>query len=61
MWAFFVAELLATLRRWLHLRALTWRLGHTFLAAVTVVGSVVHAMQIEGAMETMSKAPRSAH
>ena len=56
MWAVFAAALLATLRRWLHLRPLTWRFGHTFLAAVTVVGSVVHAMLIEGTMETVSKA-----
>ncbi len=56
MWAVFAAALVAALRRRLRLRPPMWRLGHTFLAAVTVVGSVVHAMLIEGTMETLSKA-----
>lgn len=56
MWAVFGAALLAALRRRLRLRPPVWRLGHTFLAAVTVAGSVVHAMLIEGTMETISKA-----
>ena len=56
MWAVFAAALLAAFRRRLRLRPRTWRLGHTVLAAVTVVGSVVHAMLIEGTMETVSKA-----
>ena len=33
-----------------------WRLGHTTLVVVTVVGSVVHAILIEGTMEMVSKA-----
>ena len=32
-----------------------WRIVHVALAAVIVVGTVVHAMLIEGTMETMSK------
>lgn len=56
MWAVFGAALVAALRRWLRLRPRTWRFGHTVFAAVTVIGSVVHAMLIEGTMETMSKA-----
>lgn len=55
MWAVFAAAALAVLRRRLRLRWRTWRLGHTTLAATTVVGSVVHALLIEGTMETMSK------
>ncbi|CTQ54496.1 Ferric reductase like transmembrane component [Roseibium album] len=55
MWALFGAALLATLRRKLHLRPRTWRLAHTSLVAVTVTGSVVHALLIEGTMETASK------
>jgi predicted ferric reductase len=55
MWAVFAAGLLALLRRRLRLRARTWRMAHTALALVVVTGSVVHAMLIEGTMETVSK------
>src|SRR3954454_9637007 len=54
MWAIFAVALLAAFRRRLGLR--TWRIAHMTLAAVIVVGSVVHGMLIEGAMETVSKA-----
>ena len=54
MWAIFAVALLAALRRRLGLR--TWRIAHMSLAIVIVVGSVVHALLIEGTMETMSKA-----
>lgn len=53
MWAMFGAAGLALGRR--HLRLRLWRLGHTLLVVVVVVGSVIHAMLIEGAMETISK------
>ena len=56
MWAVFAAAFLAALRRRLRLRPLTWRRAHTAFVTVTVVGSVVHAMLIEGTMETFSKA-----
>ncbi|MGI9514442.1 MAG: ferric reductase-like transmembrane domain-containing protein [Anderseniella sp.] len=56
MWAVFITAVLATLRKPLRIRPGTWRLVHTVLAAIIVVGSVVHAVQIEGTMETMSKA-----
>lgn len=56
MWAVFASACLALFRRRLRLRPLTWRRAHTALAAVIVVGSVVHAMLIEGTMETLSKA-----
>ncbi|SMC14605.1 Ferric reductase like transmembrane component [Roseovarius aestuarii] len=55
MWAVFAAAQLGLLRRRLRLRPHLWRRSHTALAAVVVVGSVVHAMLIEGTMETMSK------
>ncbi len=59
MWAVFAAASFAALRRWLsrqfHLRPRIWRFVHTALAAVTVGGSVVHAVLIEGTMETVSK------
>lgn len=56
MWAVFITGFLAMLRKPLRIRPSTWRIVHTALAAVIVVGSVVHAMQIEGTMETVSKA-----
>lgn len=55
MWAVFVAALLAALRLRLRLRPRTWRRAHTSLVLVAVVGSVVHALLIEGTMETVSK------
>jgi len=54
MWAIFAVALLAIFRRRLGLR--TWRIAHMSLAVVVVVGSVVHAMLVEGTMETVSKA-----
>ncbi|HEY9039038.1 MAG TPA: ferric reductase-like transmembrane domain-containing protein [Roseovarius sp.] len=56
MWAIFASALLATLRRRLRLSPRVWRRAHTALAATIVVGSVVHALLIEGTMETVSKA-----
>ena len=54
MWAIFAVALLAAFRR--RLRPRTWRIAHRLLAIVIVVGSVVHGLLIEGAMETLSKA-----
>ncbi len=54
MWAVFAAALLAARRR--RLRPRLWRFAHSILGAVIVVGSVVHAMLIEGTMGTFSKA-----
>lgn len=56
MWAIFAVALLAALRRRLGLRLRTWRIAHTLLAIVIVVGSAVHCILIEGTMETVSKA-----
>lgn len=55
MWALLAAAFLAVFRGRLHLRPRIWRLAHTALAAVVVVGSVVHAVLIEGTMETVTK------
>lgn len=54
MWAIFAVALLATFRRRLGPR--TWRIVHMLLATVIVAGGVVHAMLVEGTMETVSKA-----
>jgi len=56
MWTVFAAAFLVALRRRLRLRSRTWRLAHTALVTMTIVVSVVHAMLIEGTMETVSKA-----
>lgn len=56
MWAIFAVAVMAALRRRLGLRARTWRVVHMPFAIVIVAGSVVHAILIEGTMETMSKA-----
>lgn len=55
MWAVFLAALVAALRTRMRLRPRTWRRIHTALAVVTVIASVVHALLIEGTMETVSK------
>ncbi len=55
MWAVFAAALLAAFRRRMRLKPRTWRLAHTSLAVVIIIGSVVHAVLIEGTMETTSK------
>ncbi len=56
MWAIFAVAFLAALRHRLRLRPRTWRIAHMSLAAVIVVGTVVHGILIEGTMETVSKA-----
>lgn len=55
MGAIIAVALLAAFRRRLRLRPRVWRLCHLFLAAVVVGGTVIHALLIEGAMETVSK------
>lgn len=56
MWALFASALVAVLRSRLGIRPRHWRIGHTLLAVAIVIGSVVHAMLIEGTMGTISKA-----
>lgn len=53
MWALFVAALMAMVRKRIGLRF--WRLGHTVAALIVVIGTVIHAWQIEGAMGYLSK------
>lgn len=55
MWAVFGAAVLAILRRRMGSRLRLWRIAHTGLAVVIVVGTVLHAVQIQGTMETVSK------
>jgi predicted ferric reductase len=56
MWTIFTVALLAALRRRLGLGPRAWRIVHLSLAVVIVAGGVVHAMLVEGTMETLSKA-----
>ncbi len=56
MWAVFAAGTLAVFRHRLWLTPIVWRRVHKTLVLVVVVGSVVHALLIEGAMEPWSKA-----
>lgn len=55
MWAILVTAALAILRRPLKLRPRTWRVAHTVLFSVIVAGTCVHAVLIQGTMETVSK------
>ncbi|WP_420406094.1 ferric reductase-like transmembrane domain-containing protein [Nisaea sp.] len=55
MWTVFAAALLAVFRQRMSVRPRTWRFAHAALAALTVLCSVVHAVLVEGAMETVSK------
>ena len=56
MWALLAAALLAASRRRLSLRPRRWRLAHMTLASTVVAGTVAHALLIEGAMGSGSKA-----
>ncbi len=55
MWAIFAASLLAALRHRLRWRPSIWRFVHTVLVVVIASGTIVHALLIEGTMETISK------
>lgn len=55
MWALLAAAALGILHRRLRLNPRRWRLGHICFAVAAVAGSLLHAIQIEGIMETMSK------
>lgn len=54
MWAVMLTLLIVTLRR--RIRPAVWRRLHIALAAVIVIGTIIHAVQIQGAMEPISKA-----
>ena len=55
MWAVFVTAVIAACRHRFRFRPHTWRIIHASLAVVIVVGTVVHAVLIQGTMETFSK------
>lgn len=53
MWAVFASAIIATMRRRISLSR--WRTVHKGLATIIVAGTVVHAVLIQGTMETISK------
>lgn len=55
MWAVIAVAFLGAFRQRLRLKSLQWRFAHSALAMIVVVGSVVHAILIEGTMGTGSK------
>ncbi|GGF60889.1 ferric reductase-like transmembrane domain-containing protein [Mameliella alba] len=55
MWAVLLTALLAGLRRRIGLRPRLWQQVHAVLALVIAVSTVVHAVQIQGAMEPVTK------
>jgi len=55
MWCVFVSAALAAFRFKFRLHMGLWRLSHRLLAALAVIGTVVHALKIEGAMGSISK------
>lgn len=55
MWALFAAGLMVLLKKRLPVSPLRWRIVHSVLAVIIVTGTVVHALLIEGAMETVTK------
>ena len=59
MWAVFLAGLLGVLRERAGSGLRLWRRAHTGFVAVAVIGTVAHAVLIEGTMEPVSKAVAS--
>ncbi|MFO1150552.1 MAG: ferric reductase-like transmembrane domain-containing protein [Alsobacter sp.] len=55
MWGIVATALLVLLRPRLRMRYSAWRLIHNGLAAIVVAATVIHALQIEGAMEPRTK------
>ena len=55
MWAIFATALLAVLRSRRALGPRAWRLGPSLLALIIVIGTVLHALLIQGTMGQISK------
>ena len=55
MWAVIATAILVTAKSRIKLSYTTWHIAHNALAVIVVVCSVVHALMIEGAMNTLSK------
>lgn len=55
MWCVIASVLLAIFRAKCRRHLGLWKISHKIIAAVAVIGTVVHALKIEGAMETTTK------
>jgi predicted ferric reductase len=55
MWAVFATAILAALRQNLRIRPRHWRYAHMTLAIIIVIGTIVHALMIDGTMEFYTK------
>jgi len=55
MWCIFASVLLALFRSRFRRHLRVWKLSHKVFAASAVLGTAVHALKIEGAMETTTK------
>lgn len=55
MWAVFLMGFMAATRKKIRLPLRVWQRAHLALAVITVIGSVGHAMLIEGTMEMITK------
>ena len=55
MWAVFAAALIGALRHRMGQRLRLWRLLHTSLVSIIAIGTALHALQIDGTMEPISK------
>lgn len=60
MWAILVVALMVVLRDRIGFRPRIWRMVHTGLVSVIVIGTVTHAVLIEGSMEIITKVALSA-
>lgn len=55
LWAVLVTALLAGLKKRLPMRAKVWGRLHLTLTTIIAIGTIIHALQIEGTMELWSK------
>ncbi|MEM9344500.1 MAG: ferric reductase-like transmembrane domain-containing protein [Pseudomonadota bacterium] len=55
MWAAFSAAALALIRKRLKIRPTLWRIGHTILVSIIAIGTIIHAILIDGTMGITSK------
>ena len=55
MWAVFSTASLAAIRKSARIKPHIWKVAHKILAAIIVIGSVIHAILIDGTMESFSK------
>ena len=53
LWGIFVTALIAFARR--RLPSTVWRIAHQVLSTIVVLATVIHAVQIDGAMELITK------